>query len=475
MRVKPLIIKNKNNITNERKYTMKTTRRIITIALALVLALSLAVPALADEVTPGITVTGSGTTTYKVFKIFDIDVVANGQKYELTADWADFTAPGYFKVENGYAIWEKNTTSAADAAAIAQQAKNYVTTKGLTTNTTVTVGQTLEVTNGYYLLVPAEGPCGVVLVKDTVALVQEKTAAAGQPTVDKLVQEDADGFFTKENDADIGQEFDFQVTITAGVNAEKYVLHDVTGQHIVFLGNVRVSRDGNLINNENDKYYRVITNPGDECAFHVEFTDELCKDLAEGAKLAVRYSCMLNEGATYDSAHGKHDNTAWLTYTSANATTDKSYAYSSTYKITVYKVDNADPANPLSGATFILRDNVGMYYKWNEDDKKVEWVPKADATSYTTGADGKVEFLGVDAENFHLEEIGVPDGYIGTTDVPVSTKNGNAEIIVTNTLGTALPETGGMGTTVFYIMGAALVMGALAVLVIMKRKETNAQ
>lgn len=454
---------------------MKTTRRIITIALALVLALSLAVPALADEVATGITVQGSGSTTYNVYKIFDIDIVANGQKYELTADWADFTAPGYFKIENGYAIWEKNTTSAADAAAIAQQAKNYVTTKDLKTSTTVSVGGTINVDKGYYLLVPAEGPCGVVLVKDKVETVQEKTAAAGQPTVDKLVQEDSDGFFTKENDADIGQEFDFQVTITAGVNAEKYVLHDVTGEHIAFLGNVRVSRDGNLVNNENDKYYKVIPTPDDRCAFHVEFTDELCKDLAEGAKLAVRYTCKLNEGATYSQEHGKHSNTAWLTYTSANATTDKTYAYSTTYKVTVYKVDNAKPANPLSGATFILRDNIGMYYKWNDSLKKVEWVSKADATSYTTGADGKVEFLGVDAENFHLEEIGVPDGYIGTTDVAVSTKNGNAEVTVTNTLGTALPETGGMGTTVFYIMGAALVMGALAVLVIMKRKETNAQ
>ena len=119
---------------------------------------------------------------------------------------------------------------------------------------------------------------------------------------------------------------------------------------------------------------------------------------------------------------------------------------------------------------------MGLYYQWDAVNKKINWVSKEDATRYTTGEDGVVKFIGVDAENFYLEEIVVPDGYTGTTDVAVSTKgNANASVTVVNTLGQALPETGGIGTTVFYVAGIVLVLGALAALVIFKRKESSAQ
>ena len=456
----------------------KTMIRIITLALAAILALSLVVPALAATEKGTISVTGSGTTEYSVYKIFDIEKAANGYKYKLTDVWSAFTADDYFSVENGYAIWKKNTTSVADAAAVAQLAKNFVTTNNLTSVISVAVGNNVEVDPGYYLLVPASGPCGVTLVEaNKTTEVEEKTVAEGHPTVEKLVQEDSTKIYGGANNADIGQTINFQTTITAGVNAEKYVLHDKMDEHIAFTNAVEVTRDGNAVLESGN--YELVMDPDDGCTFHIAFTESMCKTLADNAKIVVRYTGKLVEDAVTET---DHVNETWMTYTAAAATTDVSKTITQTYKVTVNKVDNADPANPLAGATFILRDNVGLYYKWNEGEKKVEWVSKEDATPYTTDATGVIEFVGVDAENFYLEEIKVPNGYTGATDVSVSTKStaadkigANATVTVVNTLGQALPETGGMGTTVFYVLGGVLLIGALVVLATMKRKETSAQ
>ena len=102
-----------------------------------------------------------------------------------------------------------------------------------------------------------------------------------------------------------------------------------------------------------------------------------------------------------------------------------------------------------------------------------------DATQYktTTELGCIVEFVGVDAEVFTLVEHVVPGGYTGTTDITVNTKEETGGlhsklVTVTNTLGTALPETGGMGTTLFYVAGGLLIAAAVALLISKKRTHT---
>ena len=319
------------------KNIMKTTKRILTLALALVMIVAMAIPALADTIETGISVTGTGTTSYKVYKIFDIEPVANGNKYQLTEDWADFTAPGYFTVtENDYAVWDKDTVSVADAAAIAQLAKNYVEQKGLTTQTTVAVGQQIETEAGYFLLVPENGPCGVVLVEQgSVTTVEEKSTATGQPVVEKRVKEDSLDQYVTANTADIGQILDYQIVITAGENAENYILHDKMDSHIVPTTNsMKVIRDGNELTRDTD--FEVIMNPGDDCGctFHVKFSENICKSLHDDAKLVVTYTGVLTEEA--DADH-EHKNTTWLTHTAANAPSNESSVVTETNKIIVKK------------------------------------------------------------------------------------------------------------------------------------------
>ena len=465
---------------------MKTTKRILVLALATLLALTLALPAFAAEEKGTIKVTrpenAAGTpSVYDVYQIFVTEAVTGGgHTYKLTTAWEGFTAPGYFSVNaNGYVVWDKNTISVTDAAAVAQLAKAYAVEKSLTTDVQVTAGAgAVEVDSGYYLLVPANGPCGVIMVEPgEAASVEEKTTATGHPVVEKRVFEDSTSTYKETNSVDIGQVIKFQTTITAGVSAENYILHDEMDDHIEYTNEFVLLRDGNPLPQENN--YEIVNNPKAadpdlecNCTFHVVFLEGLLKNLNEGAKIIVQYTGKLKPGADTATAH---NNKTWVTYANG-VPTNESVTATATFKVTVNKVDKS--GNKLENAGFMLRDNIGLYYT-EDGNGNVSWGPKENATTKTTNEEGVAVFYGLDAENFILEETVVPDGYTGFTETPVGTKVGDqgdgkdAEVTVTNTLGKELPETGGIGTTVFYVVGGLLVVCAVALLFVFKRR--NAQ
>lgn len=98
----------------------------------------------------------------------------------------------------------------------------------------------------------------------------------------------------------------------------------------------------------------------------------------------------------------------------------------------------------------------------------------------TTDNNGTATFGGLADGTYYLEEIKAPAGYNQLTDpVEVKVEGGTAEVNLTvtakveNSAGTLLPSTGGMGTTVFYVLGFVLVMGAV-VLLVTKKRMSNA-
>ena len=56
-----------------------------------------------------------------------------------------------------------------------------------------------------------------------------------------------------------------------------------------------------------------------------------------------------------------------------------------------------------------------------------------------------------------------------------NTDTGIVNIIVTNNQGATLPETGGMGTTLFYIIGGLLVVGAGILLIVRFRMRAGSE
>lgn len=365
-------------------------------------------------------------------------------------------------------------------------ARAYVGSKSITSAGTVEVNNSISLAeNGYYLLVPNNGSASgvqVVYGGETVTMT-EKTAAPGLPNVEKKVYEDSSDAFSDENTTEIGQTISFQTTINAANGAAKYVLHDTMDQSFQLnTDSFSVTRDDNSVVSTSN-YEVVTTGLTDGCTFHVKFNDSFCSSLNDNVKILVSYTADFNPGKTIPPlgsdntiTNTAHKNTTWLTHTDEEVKTNEDSTSTYTYRIDVTKTDGT---NPLAGAGFVLKDKDGKYYNRDKSTGAVTWVDNiSDATELkTTDISNVVTFFGIDAENYTLIENTVPGGYIGHADISISTINGtlgkNNAVTVANTLGTQLPETGGMGTTIFYIAGSILMLGAAVLLISKKRTKAE--
>jgi LPXTG-motif cell wall-anchored protein len=175
---------------------------------------------------------------------------------------------------------------------------------------------------------------------------------------------------------------------------------------------------------------------------------------------------------------------------STGETTEKT-VYVFTYQLDGTKVDGAKPATKLPGAKFKLKKGENEFYKVTNGI--VSWVPEGEATEVTSDDQGLFNFIGLDQGTYTLIETVAPQGYnkanstvtitatLNDTSITVLNTETTEEILnagkvsvqVENNKGAVLPETGGIGTTMFYVIGAALVIGAGVVLVSKKRMEVK--
>ena len=151
---------------------------------------------------------------------------------------------------------------------------------------------------------------------------------------------------------------------------------------------------------------------------------------------------------------------------------------------------NGETEKPLAGAKFTLSkkaDGTDPIALVNESNNVYRVATKDDTntvTEITTDSTGKFTIKGLDSDTYYLTETAAPAGYNkladpitivigengvvnGTTDAP----QGVEEVKVLNQSGTELPSTGGMGTTIFYVLGSILVIGAVVLLVTKKRMK----
>ena len=95
-------------------------------------------------------------------------------------------------------------------------------------------------------------------------------------------------------------------------------------------------------------------------------------------------------------------------------------------------------------------------------------------SDFVTVADGNIVIWGVDADNdYVLVELQPPKGYNKVENTNVNVDSANTTVAeVANATGSELPSTGGIGTTIFYILGGLLVIGA-GVILVARRKAHN--
>lgn len=481
---------------------MKHVKRIVGFVLALAMVLALSVGAFAAAVNEGrITIdnaiTGQTYTIYEILHLESYNKESNAYSYKATAAWKDFVESKDIKDtylvtnDQGYVTW----AASADAAAFAKLAQAYAANLSGNQGQVEATSATVVFDNldlGYYLV---DSTLGTLCSLDTTnpdVTIKEKNV---EPTNEKEVEEDSINTYGKTNDADIGQTVNFKSTITAQAGAENYLFHDKMSAGLTFTAVTKVTLNGTDVAAEN--YEVVTTGLTDDCTFEVRFTQAFCDTLKANDKIAISYTATLNENAVVGVEGNPNESKIEYGQSGKTTTTPPSKTTTYTWDMDVIKYANLDESKRLENAQFVLLNKDKSKVATFADGKLTGWetVPEAgtddeitwpEGSVLTTNAQGEISVAGLDSDTYYLREVQAPAGYnkladdvkVEITRIINDEKNAMTyekyTAKVNNNSGTELPSTGGMGTTVFYILGSVLVLGAAVVLVTRKRmKEHN--
>lgn len=499
---------------------MKRIKKIFSMALALTMLLALSVTASAEEGNFTITAPANGHT-YEVYQIFTGDLHDDkGTQYLSNVKWGKNGTD-----EVGTAVSETILTKLKELESTASDQEKLATIKtyvnfSIEAFGTVTNGQPLSAPAGYYLIKDKDNSQTGENRAYTTYIVQLVgnvmiTPKVGVPTVEKKVKDTDDTAGTTTGwqdsaDYDIGDMVPFQLTATIGDRYDDYtvyklVFHDILSKGLKYdeaTSNLTVTvGTGTLIK---DTHYKVdVIEDGEtgETKLTITITDlkTVGVDVTKDTKVIVEYKAKLNDQAVIGVAG--NPNTVYLEYSNnPNDATGNETGRTPEDKVTVFtyefEVNKKDEeTHPLAGAEFTLEKKVKNI--WQKVEKVIENSPAENPTTFT--------FKGLDDGTYRLTETKTPAGYntiepiifkieaihSETADAPqlvtlsgkavketgeeiadgavFTADSGKLTTDVVNKKGATLPETGGIGTTVFYVVGAILVLGSAVLLITRKR------
>lgn len=494
---------------------MKHARKLTSLLLALVMVFALATTAFAQDVTVtggtgSITISNAAKgETYAIYKLFDATVSADGKSIAYTG-----TIPGslntYFAADiNGYI---SATDAAKDGANMSEGLKTALkvwTATATATSAAESDGSALnfkELAYGYYVVTTTQGE-QVISVDSTMP---DVTIVDKNSSTPKDLRKTAG-----VDDVSIGDTVTYTVRFKtsnyygAGAEAKEIVSYTIVDTLPEFLSNVAVTSI--IVDNDGDD-----TTSDDQTDVTAQFTDKKInikwydnnKFLYDnGATVTITYTAKVTDKAVIDGAGNANKVTVTWTTKDGNQPDpgkleDEETIF--TYAIALKKVNNKGKALP--GAVF----EFPFYVKSTADANGAYIYAGTTAgegltNQITTPDDGVIVVKGVKTGRYEIKEVTAPAGYNKLTD-PVTVdavktssttthtivyldENGNVvdktakvtevkvdidtiaatPVVVVNKAGTELPSTGGMGTTVFYVLGAVLVVGAGVLLVTKKR------
>lgn len=473
---------------------LRKLRKLIGMLLTMALILGMSATAFAD--TTGYTITAPDNGhTYGVYQIFTGDLhegklsnVKWGQNGKGSAGTkVDATVLSALKAV-------EQTASDTEKLEIIE---NYATLTGAAYNTLNKDALSATVPAGYYLIKDDATVSGnEAATKYIVKVVGnvEIQPKADVPTVEKKVKDTNDTKGTTSDwqdsaDYDIGDHVPFQLTATMGEKIVDYatykiVFNDTLSSGLTYDKNAKVTVGDKDITNS----FTITHNNG---TLTIACSDVKAIEgisIGAGSKIVVNYTATLNDKATIGNAG--NSNTVTLSFSNdpnfkgdgepptGKTPEDKVIVF--TYKVVANKV--TEDQKPLTGAGFTLYKKVGDSYKAIGEEVKGE--------ALTT-----FEWKGLDDGDYKLVETTTPKGYNTIEDIlftieaehditgitsltaedgfTANISAGSLTTDVVNTEGTILPSTGGMGTTLLYVIGGLLVVAAGAVLIFRRRENSN--
>lgn len=501
---------------------MKHTKKLASLLLALVMVFALAATAFAAE-NAAISAPEGSTRTYEVYQIFTGDLY-NGALSNVK--WGQNSTGTVGKAVDQTildALAAVNSKSDTEKLAVIQTYVNFDSTA----IGTVSDSNPLTVPTGYYLI-KDNGPVndGEAYSLYVVQVVGPTTISpkVGTTTSDKKVKDTNDSAANSTTDwqdsadYDIGDAVPFKLSATIAQDYASYThgykltFHDEEAAGLTFnASSVKVYVDGEEITSG----FTVVTEGlTDGCTFEVRFAN--LKDIASvhvGSVISVEYTSMLNNQAVIGSTGNK--NTSHVTYTNnpndeqtgEGGKTPDDVVIVFTYKTIVNKVTK----NPAYDAS----KDTGKTGTDSDGNKEFISLKGAGFTLYKKNASGRYEAVGselkgedmttftwsgLDDGDYKLVETTTPSGYNTIPDIEftitathdVSSDNpaltslsggdkftgvistGVVSANIENQSGAQLPSTGGMGTTIFYVLGGVLVLGAVVLMVTRKRMKSEA-
>ena len=478
---------------------MKTMRKVLSVLLVLAMILSLGAMAVsAAEMKDGvITVTDAQKgETYSLYKLFDLsyDQENTPTKFAYTYTKngeADAFLTALQAQESPFALEEIKTTVDAGKFNVTLKAgkKDVDVVKFLKDNAaSLPKPQTKQagidgnlvfdqLDHGYYYLTSTSGTL-VTLDSNTPTVdVQDKNEA---PTLTKLVQEDSNQSWGAKNTASVGETVNFKITIAAKKGAENYVVQDALPAGMTYNGDLAVAGAAAATDYQVNAQGQNIT---------VTFEKAYLDKIAQNTDIVITYSATVNHSAVVGAAGNV--NTAYMTYGAQGQTAD---ATTTTYTYGFDLVKTTLVGDPGQEAHKLLNGAAFKLYDAKEGGNEIVLIQQADGSYHPlvgqeTAADridmtqtAKVRIDGLDNGTYYLEEVQAPAGYNKVKErIEVKIENANLDadvndtdytgggIEVVNRTGAELPSTGGMGTTMFYVLGAVLVLGAAIALVAKRR------
>ena len=487
---------------------MKTMKKVLAVLVSMVMVLAFCVTGVAANVE-------LTQHTFAAYQIFKGDLTEGNKLSNVT--WGDGVRGEELLAELNTQAAFATCASAADVAKVLEtyntkstEANAFAKTVAAYVTETKTEGTgTVNLTAaGYYLIVDTTATTETYDAKNLSLLKVNgegevtPTIKTDKPTLEKKVKDINDSTGSESDwqdsaDYDIGDEIPYKLTATMGdlSNYDHYYLkfHDTMTHLTLVEGSVEVKVGEETLVKDQDQY--TVNWDGTNKTMDVAIMDVKAHGATTGTKVTVTYKATLDADAVLGSTG--NPNTADLEYSNnpnntGDGTTkpeetgktpeDKNIVF--TYKVTANKVKENE--QPLEGAEFEL-------FKKAKDGS---WISKEKRTG--TGDNKNVfEWKGLDDGAYKIEETTTPSGYntidpieftitaehdttadnpeLKTLSVDVFTGNvttGAVSANIVNKSGSTLPETGGIGTTVFYVIGGML-MAAAAVLLITKKRMNN--